>query len=366
MLKNIHIWIVEYVRRSIIKFIKWPRTGTTHVIFTLVDHFEPKWDKADGAAEDRRVDAWVTQYPEVAKRHTDSDGANPRHTFFYPEEEYEPRHIEKLKTICMKGCGEVEVHLHHDRDTSDGLRKKLELFTTKLKSYGLLSHDSAGVTKYGFIHGNWSLCNSRKDGRWCGVNDELVILRDTGCYADFTLPSAPSDTQTAKINSIYYAKDAPGPKSHNRGIDVAVGKEPSGDLMIIQGPLALNWKRRKYGIFPKIENSGITRKNPPTPDRIDLWVKQRIGIVGRPDWIFIKVHTHGAQDENCEDRFFKLLDAMYSYLESEYNDGSNYKLHYASAREMYNMIKAAESGKDGNPGDYRDCILTSNFKKGNA
>ena len=44
---------------------------------------------------------------------------------------------------------------------------------------------------YAFIHGNWSLCNSRPDGRYCGVNNELDVLRETGCYADFTLPSAP-------------------------------------------------------------------------------------------------------------------------------------------------------------------------------
>ena len=39
---------------------------------------------------------------------------------------------------------------------------------------------------------------SLPDGRWCGLNNELILLRDLGCYADFTLPSAPSrpsDTQ---------------------------------------------------------------------------------------------------------------------------------------------------------------------------
>ena len=42
------------------------------------------------------------------------------------------------------------------------------------------------------------------------VNNELEILRDTGCYADFTMPSAPHPTQTWKINSIYSASDRPG------------------------------------------------------------------------------------------------------------------------------------------------------------
>src|SRR6202043_585670 len=102
-------------------------------------------------------------------------------------------------------------------------------------------HRRTGEVAYGFVHGNWALDNSRPDGRWCGVNNELDILRQTGCYADFTLPSYPSPTQTRKINSIYYATDDPArPKSHDRGINVGSAPRPANSLMLIQGPLALN------------------------------------------------------------------------------------------------------------------------------
>ncbi|MFC1831685.1 hypothetical protein ACFL0S_06655 [Thermodesulfobacteriota bacterium] len=37
--------------------------------------------------------------------------------------------------------------------------------------------------------------NLRPPGRWCGVNNEIDILHEMGCYADFTLLSVPSDTQ---------------------------------------------------------------------------------------------------------------------------------------------------------------------------
>ena len=47
------------------------------------------------------------------------------------------------------------------------------------------------------------------DGRYCGVNDELTVLRETGCYADFTMPAAPDVSQTRTINAIYYAADDP-------------------------------------------------------------------------------------------------------------------------------------------------------------
>ena len=40
------------------------------------------------------------------------------------------------------------------------------------------------AARFGFIHGNWCLDNSRADGRWCGLNNELILLRELGCYAD--------------------------------------------------------------------------------------------------------------------------------------------------------------------------------------
>jgi hypothetical protein len=55
----------------------------------------------------------------------------------------------------------------------------------------------------------------------------------------------------------------------------------------------------------------------------------------------------------------KAVDDMYSYLEQNYNDGSRYVLHYVTAREMFNIVKAAEDGHVGNPNDYRDYVLKS-------
>ena len=54
----------------------------------------------------------------------------------------------------------------------------------------------------------------------------------------------------------------------------------------------------------------------------------------------------------------KPVDEMFHILESQYNDGNKFVLHYVSTREMYNIIKAAEQGKTGNPAQYRDFILT--------
>src|SRR3546814_14546559 len=48
---------------------------------------------------------------------------------------------------------------------------------------------------------------------------------------------------------------------------------------------------------------------------------------------------------------------MFSYLEDRYNDGERYVLHYVTAREVHNIIKAAEAGHGVDPNDYRDFIL---------
>jgi hypothetical protein len=50
----------------------------------------------------------------------------------------------------------------------------------------------------------------------------------------------------------------------------------------------------------------------------------------------------------------KPFEEMNEYLLDKYNDGENYVMHFVSAREMYNIVKAAESGLEGNPNEYRD------------
>jgi len=356
--KNIHIWIFSYLKEYFKRKLKPNSRNCTHIMFCLVDHFEPKRGNVNREKEIERVSMWIQRYSRLLKTHKDWEEIPPKYTFFYPIDECSLEVMDILSKIHKKGWGEVEIHLHHNGDTPSSLKEKLEYGKEIFSRYGFLSKNKfTGEIGYAFVHGNWALDNSRKDGKWCGVNNELEILKETGCFADFTLPSWPSETQTKKINSIYYAKDTPDPKSHNVGRDVEAGKRPWGDLMLIQGPLALNWKRRKWGIFPKVENGEISSINLPTTERIDLWIKQRISVKGKPDWIFVKVYTHGVRDDNLKEEFFKGLDSMFSYLEKKYNDGSKFRLHYVTAREMYNIIKAAEAGKKGNPSQYRDYIF---------
>jgi hypothetical protein len=331
-------------------------------MFAITDHFEPRWNGASYDQECGRIEIWAQQYPLLASRHRDADGFAPQHTFFYPEEQYRGEHLDALADLRRRGFGDVEIHLHHDGDTAEVLREKLVRFKKILhERHGLLHvNPETGEVGYGFIHGDWALDNSGPRGRYCGVNAELAVLRETGCYADFTLPAAPEAAQTRKINSIYYALDDPlKPKSHDTGRDVEVGGTPWGDLMIIQGPLTLDWRSRKWGIFPRIENGELSGDNPPTRERVDLWIRQHIHVKGRPEWIFIKVHTHGASEMDSKILLGDPMEEMFRYLESAYNDGVRYRLHYVTARQMYNIIKAAEAGLEGNPDRYRSFVSAS-------
>jgi len=339
VLRNLHLWLPAYLRQRRAEALP----EHFDVFFCLCDHFEPLWGKPRREVALRRVQHWREQYPRMAARFRDADGRPPRHTWFFPAEEYAPEFLEPLVELCRCGYGEVEIHLHHDNDTAENLRRTIENFKAQLQGHGLLSRG-----RYGFIHGNWSLDNSRPDGRWCGVNNELQVLRETGCYADFTLPSAPSATQTRKINSIYYATDDPlRPKSHDTGVDVCVGGQPVGDVMIIQGPLALDWHDRKWGVLPRIENGDVSERHPVTPRRVQNWVRQRVGVVGKRDWIFVKVHTHGCQESNWKVLFEgSLHEALRAF-----------RVHYVTAREMYNLVKAAEAGVTSRPSELYDFQL---------
>jgi hypothetical protein len=360
--KNLHLWLPAYIKQSFSNHSASHKP--IHILFTIVDHFEPYWNGASKDLAHKRVKAWLERLPSILGKFKDADDTSPKHTFFYPEEEYEYECLNMLKDICRQGFGDVEIHLHHDNDTSERLKTKLISFKRVLyERHGLLRRgQETREIMYGFIHGNWALANSRKDGRWCGVNNELRILKDTGCYADFTMPSAPSETQSRKINSIYYGINKPDrPRSHDTGIDVEVKKSSEGgELMIIQGPLTLNWSSRKWKIFPRTENGDISFDTPPTPERINLWIDRHIHVKGRPEWVIVKVHTHGAQERNTEMFFNGGFETLYSYLEDRYNDGVNYSLHYVSAWELYNMIKAAESGEMGNPSLYRNYLNECN------
>jgi hypothetical protein len=346
--KQMHLWLHSYwfpARRQ-----RTPRREDepVHVFIAVCDHFEPEWGRPDRQTALSRVERWRREYPRLFAQFADCAGRVPQHTFFFPQDEYAPEYLDLLAELCNDGFGDVDVHLHHDGDTEQSLRDKLEEFRDTLAyRHSLLRTDPAtGRIVYGFIHGNWALCNSRPDGRWCGVNRELTILRETGCYADFTMPSAPDSTQTRTINSLYYATDCGGsPKSHDCGVHAAVGKEPPADsLLLIQGPLVLDWRDRKGKVFPRIENGDLHANRSPSLSRFDLWRRAGIHVAGRPNWLFVKLHTHGCKTGNSDMLLGEPMQQFHRQLAERASADRNFRYHYVTAWEMAQLVHQAESG----------------------
>ena len=354
--KNMHLWLGGFLAHRLRRLSR-PYRGRRHLLFALCDHYEPLWGKASEEVGNARVQAWLDHYPKLAQSYRDADGCHPRHSFFFPGEEYRPFFLDSLAKLAGLGLGEVELHLHHDNDSAENLRPLIASYLQTYAEHGHLSRDADGRPRYAFIHGNWSLANGRPDGRWCGVDSEMQLLFETGCYADLTYPAAPDPCQPHIVNQIYWPL---GDLSARRAYDGAyeparVGHRKSDRLLMIQGPLAMTLKRAKMPL--RLENGHITGVDPGSPARVRCWVDQDIHIMGRPDWVFVKVYTHAAPEQTANSYLHEGGHLLHRELTSRYNDGERFVLHYVSAREMHNIALAAMDGKTGNPNDYRDYVL---------
>ncbi len=333
-------------------------TSVSRVFIAITDHFEPFHKAANRDEALQRMGRWQREYPGSIKGFLDASGREARHSFFYPVEQYDADIVERLAEICRVTGGEVEVHLHHDGDTTATLRDRLQRGLESLMKHGLLSRSADGSPRFCFIHGDWALANSHPSGRHCGVKDELGLLRELGCIADMTFPSAPSPTQPRRVNEIYYTPNSGDHKTLSTGPRVACGtasayRDSLDHLLMVHGVTALNWSRRKFGLLPRLENSDLTKANPPTPDRWKLWLRHAPRVAGRPDWAFVKLHTHGATPWNSDMLLGKLMREFREFLSTQ-----SVPYHYVTAREMVNVLHALECGAD----DFTEAMLSQVYR----
>jgi hypothetical protein len=340
--------------------------GHEHLILVVANHFEPGWDErmssVDLATQRARVDEWCDQARATGEATRDCDGTPFRHTYFYPAEQYHRPLVERLAELEADGFGEVEIHLHHGverPDTPENLRRALEEFRDLLsEEHRCLSRlDGVGQPRYAFVHGNLALANSM-GGRCCGVDSEMRILAETGCYADLTLPAAPLQPQTPRINALYQCgRPLDEPVPHRTGKNLRVGAKIKWPVLLT-GPLIFDWSRRRRGLpAPRIDDGAWTASYPLTPERLRRWRGAGIGVHGRPEWIFIKLYCHGFftndQAATIGEPARRFLQEA---LELADRDG-RFKIHFATAREAFNIALAAVDGHGGEPGLYRNYRL---------
>ena len=342
--------------------------GRVHLIFALADHFEPSIVPEDGRArapfaeQERRVTQWCRDYPRSVDSWRDHEGQPFVHTYFYPAEQYDRSLVDRLAEHCHAGWGELEIHLHHGMDapdTAENTRRQLMEFRDALVSnHGSLCYlDGSGLARYAFVHGNFALANSA-GGYACGVDNEMEILAETGCYADLTLPSATfHPAQVGKVNSLYECSLPLNTKApHRKGRDLRVGRSPQTFPLNVQGPLLLDFDKHARNGIARFENAALTAANPPGLRRLNLWKRAAISVLGRPDWLFVKLHCH-SMDPTQRDAV--MGRAMQRFLSGLVEGAAERQevIHFVTARQMVNMIWAACDGREGNPGDYRDYRL---------
>jgi hypothetical protein len=356
-------WLLRYPAWRAGEFISRAKesSGPGHLIFTVANHFEPGL----GAAALERQEKWCELARATGDAIRDHDGTPFRHTNFFPAEQYERPLLEMLADLQADGYGEVEIHLHHGverPDTAESTRRQLETFRDVLAEEHkclarFVGEQPDSQPKYGFVHGNWALANSA-GGRFCGVDSEMQILAETGCYADFTLPSVPFQSQVPRINAIYQCGHAlTEARPHRSGRSLRVGDQLQLPI-IFTGPLVFDWTRRVKGLpIPRVEDGALAQNYPLTMDRLQRWRSAGIGVKERPDWIFIKLYSHGFfdwdQDLMIGEQMKRFMNEVLEVAERT----GEFKVHFASAREAFNMVAAAVDGKDGSPGAYRDYRL---------
>ena len=339
--------------------------GKVHLVITLADHFEPSSLPGEGAGyasrqvQQQRLNTWCDEYPGNFDHLRDSEGRAFTHTYFCPAEQYDRELMEQLASLCHAGWGEVEIHLHHginEPATAETTRKQLISFRDALAhEHGCLSYEVGGHTpRYAFVHGNFALANCA-DGYACGVDNEMQILAETGCYVDMTYPTAAfHPAQIARLNSLYECTLPLDQRAPQRcGRKLQAGRPVTVFPFIVQGPWMLDFDRNSRSGFGRLDNGALTGRNAPSLRRLALWKKAAITVAGRPDWLFIKLHTHGMDPVDNEN----VLRAPMQQFLAGLIDGAADRgeiLHFVSAREMANILLAACDGREGNPGDYRD------------
>ena len=75
-----------------------------------------------------------------------------------------------------------------------------------------------------------------------------------------------------------------------------------------------------------------------------IFIMPRLGSLAEPGDLVFHLTVTGKAGSN----------ELHRVLGAEYNDGKAWKLHYVTAREMYNVAVAAMEGKGGDPAEYFD------------
>ena len=332
--RHAELWLLPYLKDRVRRRVRASKPKRAWIAIT--DHYEPLGMGSSLETALGRVAQWRDKWPRIAAdAPQDAAGQCPQYSFFYPQEEYRRDLLDGIAEMVRLGVADVEVHIHHQDETRDSFVRKVTEFCARLTGDHSLLRQRDGRTVFGFIHGNWALDNSYPEGKWCGLNGEIALLRDLGCYADFTMPSAPSPTQGRVVNRIYWCTNNTDgkPRSFDHGVEAELGGGRRGDLLLITGPLGLRFGER---MMPRLETGELAGYDMPTPHRVRRWfdLAPTIG-----DDLFLKLYTHGAAERNLHPLLGGGLSNLFRWIAEE-ADRRGVEIHWASAWQMFQAAEA--------------------------
>ena len=191
------------------------------------------------------------------------------HTYFYPAEQYDRGPARNARRALPRRMG-------RSRHSSASW---MSCIPTPPKTPGsayriprppafrhrcLAFEEGSTAPRYAFVHGNFALANCAA-GRDCGVDSEMQILAETGCYADLTMPDRPLASRANRKTQfrVRVRASARSAAPHRKGNDLAVGRVPA-NLSADGARSARNRSSsaRLRSLKPALENGGFTGADP--------------------------------------------------------------------------------------------------------
>jgi hypothetical protein len=78
---------------------------------------------------------------------------------------------------------------------------------------------------------------------------------------------------------------------------------------------------------------------------MQLWLNAGVTVKGRPNWRFVKLHTHGCKTDNMNMLLGDRMRMFHQELAELHSLQPNFRFHYVSAWEMAQLVHRAEQGQ---------------------
>jgi hypothetical protein len=306
-----------------------------HVVFLMTDHYEP----GRGSQGTDTSEVWLRRYRTAVDGLVDSYGRKFQYTWFYPYDHKNEKVMRQLNQLVADGYGEVEFHWHHNHDSEASFNLDLADAASWFSQFGAMVDSNTGKFRFSFIHGNWALDNSAA-AKHCGVSTEISALKRAGGYADFTFSTLSTPAQPGYINKLMHVVDTPAPKSYESGVEAHVGYRGS-DFLLVESPSAFDFPDLSFEVGALEAKSAYQRH------RLNLWLENAPQVKGRDDVRFVRVYTHGITASETLFERGAITQIAQDLLRTA--GEMHFKVHFVTAREAYNIIRAIEAGESGDP-----------------